>query len=132
MKKMLKESTLYQYEWRKRNPEAYKTIRKRYIQNNKKKIYKYNKLWRSLNKDKISKIQRKVALKRKYNITEEYFNKLVILQNYKCKICKLKRKLCVDHCHLTGKIRGLLCRTCNSNLGWYEDKLLNIKEYLKC
>ncbi len=45
------------------------------------------------------------------------------LQNGACAICKKKRKrwLCVDHCHRTGKIRGLLCTSCNAALGSFED-----------
>ena len=60
-------------------------------------------------------------------------------QNYKCKICladnkKYKRQLAVDHCHTTGKIRGLLCTPCNISLGYINDNiqiLHNMINYLK-
>lgn len=39
-------------------------------------------------------------------------------------------KLCQDHNHSTGLFRGLLCSTCNRALGWYENNIDNIRNYL--
>ena len=40
-----------------------------------------------------------------------------------CDICsKVFKTLCIDHCHITGKIRGLLCSACNIGLGKFKDK----------
>ncbi len=69
---------------------------------------------------------------------EEYKN-LVISQNGLCAICKqhentCSTKLCVDHDHKTGKIRGLLCRDCNSGLGHFheiKESLTKAIEYLE-
>ena len=36
----------------------------------------------------------------------------------------------IDHCHMTGKIRGLLCGPCNTGLGVYEKKKDLFKRYL--
>jgi hypothetical protein len=59
--------------------------------------------------------------------TEEY-EELLVKQNYGCAICNAKSnrngtRLCVDHCHTTGKIRGLLCHDCNTSLGKFEDNV---------
>ena len=47
-------------------------------------------------------------------------------QQGKCAICKipqssLKYALCLDHCHKTKQIRGLLCDKCNMGLGYFND-----------
>lgn len=60
------------------------------------------------------------------------FEQLLELQDGKCAICgvvasELKRAIDVDHCHKTGKIRGLICRRCNAALGWIE-KVMTLEE----
>lgn len=77
-------------------------------------------------------------LKRRYGIDLIQYNELFISQNGSCAICnthqsKLKVSLAVDHCHTTGKVRGLLCYNCNSGLGRFKDNtsyLLTAAEYL--
>lgn len=62
---------------------------------------------------------RRAHLKKAYGITPEDFDMMVSQRDGKCDIClKIpKTKLCVDHCHTTLKIRGLLCRGCNIAIG---------------
>src|SRR5712691_2192430 len=66
---------------------------------------------------------RRRKLKRKYGISLEDYERLLALQNGACAICRRKsdRMLCVDHCHKTGRVRGLLCHKCNAGLGCYDD-----------
>jgi len=66
---------------------------------------------------------RRRGLKRRYGISLEEYERLLALQNGACAICRRKtdEMLCVDHCHKTGKVRGLLCRKCNAGLGCYDD-----------
>lgn len=70
-------------------------------------------------------------LKTLYNITFEIFTKLLIDQLGKCGICKKQAELVPDHCHLTGKFRGLLCQKCNTALGLFDDNIENINESIK-
>lgn len=91
------------------------------------------------NKDKYRERHRIRSLKVKYNLTTEQYNELYLNQDYKCAICGVheqdtqRKKLVVDHCHVTGNVRGLLCNNCNSGLGLFKDDvgLLNkAKRYL--
>lgn len=103
----------YQREWVKKNPN-------------------YQKEW---NKQNYHKKTNK-RLKWMYGITLEQYNQLFAAQNGCCKICsthqgQLRRTLCVDHDHKTGKIRGLLCDLCNRGLGYLKDNTVILLEAIK-
>ena len=71
-------------------------------------------------------INRKYHLKKLYGITPAQFDALLLSQNGKCAICKTdapggKGAWHVDHCHHTGKVRGLLCHDCNTGIGKLKD-----------
>ena len=92
--------------------------------------------------DPIRSLQeREWNLQRLYGITGEDYDKLLEVQNERCAICDTHysevtgrfKRLCVDHCHDTGKIRGLLCNNCNRSLGLLKDNaetLLEAYRYL--
>jgi hypothetical protein len=65
------------------------------------------------------------ALKSHYGITLEQYDALLEEQGGVCAICgeRPEKHLCVDHCHETGTVRGLLCKRCNFGLGYYKDDL---------
>lgn len=68
-------------------------------------------------------------------ISLEDFQRMENEQKGICLICRRKtKKLFIDHCHETGKVRGLLCPTCNTGLGMLNDNLGNLNravEYLE-
>jgi hypothetical protein len=73
---------------------------------------------------------------RRFRRTQE-FQDMLHAQDNRCAICKElqrdERKLLVDHDHLTGVVRGLLCRNCNHALGKFRDDpalLLRAANYL--
>jgi len=77
-------------------------------------------------------------LKYNFNLSLEDYNKLLRKQKEVCMICgktdPAKRRLAVDHCHETGKIRGLLCTRCNcglSYISWFEHYNKKIKKYIE-
>lgn len=76
----------------------------------------------------------------KPGISLEVYNKILLSQNGVCAICKSAvipkrmRYMCIDHDHVTGKIRGILCSRCNSGLGLLMDSITNLEsaiQYLK-
>lgn len=69
-----------------------------------------------------------------YGMTFEDYNKLLDLQQGVCAICKLPPStiaLDIDHDHATGQVRGLLCRNCNTRLGWYQKHITNVLTYIE-
>lgn len=60
----------------------------------------------------------------KYNLSPEDYDRLLEDQNEACAICGVRPdRLCVDHDHETGEVRGLLCSPCNSGLGFFKDRV---------
>jgi hypothetical protein len=68
---------------------------------------------------------------RKYGLSREQFEQMHEERKYCCDICGNESdhrydKLCVDHCHTTGKVRGLLCFSCNVMLGQAKDDVIRL------
>lgn len=96
----------------------------------------YNKHWNKNHKVSVALSKRKSDLKSRYNITLKQYNQMFENQKGCCAICgihqsKLDKSLGVDHNHITGKIRKLLCCKCNSAVGTYETLGNKIKLYLE-
>ncbi len=113
-------------------------------QKNKEKILQQKKNYREKNKDAINekvRLKRKESaekpndyLKRKYNLTPEQYLTMLKNQNGVCAICgkqEKNRRLAVDHCHKTGKIRGLLCALCNTAIGKFNDDVNLLTKAIK-
>ncbi len=93
--------------------------------------------------DKVREYERKFhfarRLKHEYNLTEAEYNQMLSDQLHCCAICGVgqwdhKTRFAVDHCHTTGKIRGLLCTSCNLGLGKFKDNLNTLEnaiDYIK-
>jgi|SRR5579859_4904101 len=110
-----------------------------------------NKIYKRVNRDKIreysksytDKTYRYRHLRRKYNLTVEEYEEALANQGGVCAICGKPEtarhrygpiRLAVDHDHITGEFRGLLCSGCNTGLGKFQDNhelLQKAVEYLK-
>jgi len=83
-------------------------------------------IYRLNNKAAQSVRKRDWRLKIKYGITREDFDSMLKAQNNTCAICKSDAPGSplgwhIDHCHSTGKVRGILCACCNVMLGQAKD-----------
>lgn len=100
--------------------------------------------WRRRNPDRARQQVRRQHLKQQFGLTIEQYETMWRAQGGRCAnpncdataaIDAADRKMLqVDHCHRTGKIRGLLCQNCNTALGHVDDDpraLLGLIEYLR-
>ena len=98
-----------------------------YYLNNKEKKAEWSKKYRKVKKDQ--------DLKKMYGISLKEYEVKEVEQGHSCAICFIHKKdipraLCVDHDHKTGKIRGLLCDTCNRALGLLKDSKIVLSSAL--
>lgn len=86
------------------------------------KIRTQRKSFREANKKRLSVSKNRAKLK----ITVEQFDAMLAERDGRCEMCgkhqsEMDRRICIDHCHKTGIVRGLLCDTCNRGLGLLKD-----------
>lgn len=114
-------------QWIKDHPDEFRAIQKKYLATEKGKqaTHKKQKKFQGSKKDKIR--HRKCNLKRMYGLTLEDYDQMFEQQNGVCAVCgglaTGGKRLVVDHCHITGKIRGLLCGNCNIGIGNMQDNV---------
>lgn len=108
-----------QAEWYANNREQYAEYKRGYYQQNKVEIGKKNKANRFL---------------REYGLTMEDHAAMMEAQNGMCPLGCGREAMVVDHCHATGRVRGLLCSPCNWMLGQADDNpavLRNAADYIE-
>lgn len=131
----MKHKTCYVCKKKKPISEFYHNKRKKdgYTSECKKCFNKQTKKYYNNNKDKYKQYRRKAyrpeinkarTLKYRYGLTIKQHKEMYISQNGCCAICKNPipyENINVDHCHITGKVRKLLCDSCNKGLGNFND-----------
>lgn len=126
--------------WRKRNPERAKEIQRKTRKKNRDHINAFQRAWRAKHPERMKARDRKRYLRRrnavrakKYGTTVAEIDRLMLLTA--CESCGASFEAgsgCIDHCHDTMKIRGVLCKPCNLALGvMFEDpqRLLALARY---
>lgn len=121
--------------WKKNNPDKVKAQKSKWVSENKDKVKEHSK--------RVStQSRRKHVVKLYYGLSWEEYENLYLTSQGACSICSKPLSLLkeehketahVDHCHTTGKIRGILCRSCNRGIGYLNDspeRLHKAAEYL--
>lgn len=126
--------------WKKRNKEATKAYAKIWNEANKELCQELNRKFKANNPEKIKQYQKSFKTKNpnyfknkhleySYGIPLDEYDRMYSNQHGRCCICGKhsdethRKRLFVDHCHKTGKIRGLLCQQCNTALGMASDDI---------
>lgn len=115
--------------WQEANPERAKQLQQEYRERNKARLNASRKASYEANRES-ELLQRRASKIKSYGITPDQFEVMLKEQGGTCAICHTdkptlngKGSFRIDHCHTTGKVRGLLCNKCNAGLGMFSDKI---------
>ena len=127
-----KKATEYQKKWHKEHPGCGNRAARKWQRNNHDRAMEASYAWQDANPEKVFAYNLKSKLMKKYGLSVEDWDSMFKNQNGRCVICgrhqsELKRSLCVDHDHKTGKVRGLLCFNCNMAIGFLDDNKQSLK-----
>lgn len=129
----------YDREWKRRhraeNPGALTRQYQTWGQLNPDKLVAYRKKWALENPVKV----RDAGYRRNYGLTYEAVRQMWLAQESRCACCDAEiifphKSTHVDHCHVTGKVRGVVCHQCNAILGYARDSADTLRRavaYLK-
>lgn len=100
----------------------------------------YQAAWRKKNPESGKRASARFHLKRackSMGITVEQYYLTLERQGGVCKICgqpqrdKTRSRLALDHDHVTGEFRGLLCNPCNAGIAYFGDSILIMEEAIR-
>ena len=100
--------------YRAKNPEHVKEQKHQYYLRNAAKISAQRKANRGPRYE--------YELRNKYGLSKEGYEELLQRAGGKCEVCGATEKLAVDHCHDSLVVRGILCKHCNTGLGYFRDR----------
>lgn len=117
--------------WRHDNPDVKAHADKAWREANFARKSDTDKAWRVANPERKARTARDGHLKRKFGISLNHYEAMLSSQGGGCAICGSKKPggprkgltFAVDHDHVTGAVRGLLCLMCNSAIGFLKDRI---------
>ena len=108
---------------------ARKAYKKEWNEKNKERLAEQQRERVKANPEKYRQYFRNHRIKKVYSLSQQEYAEKVLQQDGKCAVCGSEPTmkwhgdwtLCIDHCHKTGKVRGLLCNACNRAIGLLGD-----------
>lgn len=139
----------YAKRYRELNREKVAGIQRRYVANNRDYVNEHQKMHHRTDHAKAKQTAWRKATKearraKVYGLTAEQVRLLWQLQDFSCPVCETPLvtseplliatgsplKAVVDHCHDAGRVRGLLCNSCNTKEGWFKKNGERLRRYL--
>ena len=118
--------------------EKYRERQRKYQEEHRKEVLEYQCKYRGTHREErrtYRETHRREArghrLKYAYNLSQEDYDRMFVFQGGVCAICgeaQKDRNLSVDHDHVTGKVRALLCDKCNRGLGYFNDNPASLRK----
>lgn len=141
MPRNLEKKRKYDLEYLKKNYQRRLEANRRWKQRtgyryDKKKAIAATRKWQAANPERVKLSRRRRHFLTKYGLALEEYEALLVAQHNRCAACddELVGRCHLDHCHETGKIRGVLCSGCNVALGHVKDdikRLMALIRYLE-
>ena len=120
------EKPISEFEWQKERPNPRKTCKEcRYSVRDREKEKKRHREYMKERRSKNPHAVRQNYERSLYGVSKEDIGIT------SCMICGSEERLCIDHCHTTSKVRGILCSKCNTGLGMFRDNIEYLAEAIK-
>lgn len=125
----------YMREYKRKNPEKWERSREERDKINERRRQRYaedaefRESAKAASRRRDKEAKRDARLRADFGISAAKYDELLRQQSGCCAICRRPnfgqsgRRMHVDHCHETGKVRGILCSTCNTGLGQFDDNI---------
>lgn len=133
---------IYSREWRLKNPDKVKSYRqkdgykqsaKKYQQSEKGRVA--DRKWYNRTIERRKELAKEQHFRRKYGLTIEQRDAMIVAQNFSCAACFTQdsgvQGWNVDHDHKTGKVRAILCPSCNVALGRVKDSKERLQQLIQ-
>jgi len=118
------------------DPTRRREYNRAYYRRNRERLKEAGRARAAKNPERYQFLQKRSRLLCKYGLSFEEYTALLAQQEDRCAICRTDMtdpfpSFVVDHDHITGEVRGLLCNQCNAGLGFFRDDVARVRSALR-